>query len=183
MYISYCVLPSAYPSWYPYRFRRFSTFAAALTQHCLLRIAYCVLVLGCVRNRSNTQFTQMLTGPGKYAAPRLGFGAFWGTARHGPRRQMTSLPLSPGLSHLGLTGTASLAEEIDSGCAPAEPGLRARDRRGSRRRPRPCGNCLAACGGRHSGDAGPGPTDSKWWSLTVPPFPPTNGYKGDTSPG
>jgi hypothetical protein len=42
---------------------------------------------------------------------------------------------------------------------------------------------FAACGGRHSGDAGPGPTDSKWWSLTVPPFPPTNGYKGDTSPG
>jgi len=81
----------------------------------------------------------------------VGFGAFWhywGTAR-----QMTSSPLSPGLSHLGLTGTASLAEEIDSGCAPAEPGLRARDRRGSRRRPRPCG-------GRHSGDAGPGPTDS-----------------------
>jgi U6 snRNA-associated Sm-like protein LSm1 len=39
----------------------------------------------------------------------------------GPPRQMTSP-----LSHLGLTGTASLAEELDSACAPAESGLRAR---------------------------------------------------------
>ena len=33
------------------------------------------------------------------------------------------------LAHLGLTGTASLAEELDCACAPAESGLRARDRR------------------------------------------------------